>query len=130
MNIAGKDLKFIETARGKKDAFTGMALGISGELSFRQLENRVPGIDQTQSGLDFFEDSNSVVENRHFRTCRRFFDTHGDRLSAGMVDGVVEHLGKGVLPDLMNVFWQSAELEGDVAPGSIFGKCWRATVSL
>ncbi len=44
--VARKDVELVENARGEKNAFTRVAVGIGGELPLREFEQRMPFVLQ------------------------------------------------------------------------------------
>ena len=96
---------------------------IGGQLPFRQLENCMALVKQPQLLLNLAKNADAIVPDHHFHRHRRPRDRDGDRGTVGVIQGVVEHLGKPVLPDTSNVFCQHSEDRIDLpAPDDVFGQ--------
>lgn len=103
IDSSGKDVERVEHPGGEENAFPRVIVRIGRQFAFGQFENRVAFVEQVHLRLDFPEDADPVVEQYHFRVCRGLPDSDVNLLSARMINGVVEHLGKSVVPDSQRV---------------------------
>ena len=114
------DLEEVQRPRSEEDPLARVLLGRRGELSLRELEDRLAGVVQTEHALDLREDTLAFV-GHHYVGIQRVLlhaDVHVGR--ARMVDRVVDHLGRRVMPDVADVLRKTSDDGRDqLAPDQI-----------
>lgn len=75
-----------------------MTIGIGCELSFGQLKYGMPFILQSKFALNFLKNSVSVIINDNFCCSCGFHKSDTCICAGGVINCVIEHLRKSVLP--------------------------------
>ena len=60
-------------------------------------------IEKIEFCLNLLENSDAIVQNPNFRRCGGFLDVNADLAGVGMINDIIEHLGKAVTPNVENV---------------------------
>src|ERR1700682_4061642 len=60
-------------------------------------------VQQPQGLLNFLEDAYTIIRNSHFRSDRSLSYIDHDHFPFRMINGIVKHLGKAVMPNVRNV---------------------------
>jgi hypothetical protein len=85
-----------------------MPIWICRQLSLRQFQNRLGIVLEAECHLDLPKDSDAIIEHLNSDVRRPPSYHHRQRGARGVVDGVIDHFGYAVLPNV------------DVVPGKPF----------
>src|SRR5262249_21147894 len=83
--------------RGEEQPFARVALGVAGELALLELDDRVVRRGEAEVAAQALPDADAVAADRDRRRAAALEgDRHLDRAATGVVDRVVQYLGRRV----------------------------------